>query len=135
MEKLVLTNNGYLYVEMIVGLMLLSSMMFIFYPSINIDTDSLAFKSDVKKIELIIDHMRLCAMKNGKSELEFTKNNVQTLCAGNRTIHPIKIDISTNFPDNKFSFNQKGNISRAGTISLVKNDNIKKITLHVGYGL
>ncbi len=135
MEKLRLSSDGYLYTEMIVGLLIMSSMIFVFFPIFDVKMDNFIFKYEIKKVELIIDHMRACAIKNHKSEMVFDKHKIKTICGREKAEDEFSSKLDTNFKNNKVTFNQSANIARAGTITVVNGPHIEKLILHVGYGL
>ncbi len=130
-----MNKQGFIYTSMLIGLMLLASMMALFYPVISTKSSKLDLQTDVKTINSIIDQARLCALTSGWSKLNFSKQGIVYECGLIKHDYTFKSSIDTNFPENKLTFNDRGHVNRAGTINVTNGINKKKILVHIGAGL
>ncbi len=119
---------------MLIGLMLFSSMSMLFYPLASFKNDKLVIKNDYYTIISSMDQMRDCAMLYGNSQIEFEQNKYLQTCNKQTKEFTTSSKMTTNFPDSTLSFNEHGNVNRAGTIKLEYGDELKDIIVHIGPG-
>ena len=130
-------KKAFTILEMIVVLLIVSTISFVTINGIR----EITIRSDVNNIAKLIGTkfnlgQNLAQLNNEKYELEVNKDiNLKTT---NRIIFHQKIKdditITSNFNNNTISINERGNISRAGTIKVQKGKYVKEIVFSIGSG-
>lgn len=134
---MLVNKKGFTLLEIIVVLLIISTISFVTINGIRKINTQLEINNICKLIGTKFNlGQNLAKLKNEKYELEFNKKI--KLSSNSKTIYELDVndtvEITSNFINNKITINEKGNISRAGTIN-VKKDNIEKsIVFSIGSG-
>ncbi len=119
---------------MLMGLFVLSILLIYITFNISNEVNKSILSSASLQVKSILETTRSCSLATNKTAtVVFSDNSALFTCGDEKeTIIFDKVNLTTNFKENKVSFNSNGSIHQGGTINICKNDSCKKVTIGIG---
>lgn len=125
---------GFTLLEMLVSLLIISVItLFVSYNAVA-EVRSNQVQAGSRQVAASLEYGRSCAMASKlESKLIFKPHQIAIECSQNdRELSFDNVDITTNFPNNTATFNQRGIINQGATINVCNQSGCTRVTIGIG---
>lgn len=127
-------NEGFTLLEMLISVFIISIIFYMFIFDIANEVKEGRIRSTSFEIEAVIEGTRSCGIANQTSSVVTLLTSDIVIDCGEESydVQLEDVNITSNFPNNKIEFSEKGIVKRGGTINVCSKEVCEKITIGIG---
>lgn len=127
-------NHGFTLIELLLCLFVITIITTLVITNVIDEVNTNQVKVGSRQVVTSLEWGRSCAMAtNTSATVSFSSNHIVVKCSQNEQLFSTEnVEISTNFPNDTATFNERGIVNQGATINICNEAKCEQVTIGIG---